>query len=420
MYAFKKGLYEFLSGVHRRRLAGRMHMEPSTLSRTVSTNLRVTQSRLNDLITAVQGSERRPPTPQEIVELRTLHARAEREADNEAFTLRGLRVERDQAVRRRLELEDTLSSARADLAQLRARTEQALQEDGERATEDTARLTALEARVRELERAVTEAVQGIIALEERLTLLEQRLPDLDDPQSMPALADDPLRAAQVLTAISDESERLAAADRLIPELAVPAGILMFYTELHHSAGAEALIPIVEKSLLTMPVGDLAALLVAAAFGDVTPEDEEAGEDRLTADVRDALLDLIHKRLEAGTFAALVYLLEADGHPVLASALLTGAAQGAVPDVLEVSAALRGLAAPYLQEAAVARHPQSIAELVAALRTEDRDPDAQTVLHAAGGRLQGGRLTQLTDLFKASGRTHDLRALQEGATQRYHE
>ncbi|MGW1364502.1 hypothetical protein ACWCQP_44745 [Streptomyces chartreusis] len=420
MYAFKKSLYELLDGVHRRRLAGRLHMGPSALSRTVNMNLRITEERLNELIAAVRVSERTPPTPKEIVDLRTLHARAEREADSEDFTLRGLRVERDQAVRRRLELEDTLSSARAHLGQLRARTEQALREDGERSTEDTARLAALEARVRDLERAVTEAVQGIIALEKRLTLLEQRLPDLGDPSSMPALADDPLRAAQILAAITDESERIATAGRLIPELAVPAGVLTFYTELHHMAGAEVLIPVVEESLLTMPVGDLAALLVAASSGDVVPEDEEPDEDRLSVDVRDALHGLMHQRLEARTFAALVHLLEADSHPVLATALLTGGAQGPVPDVLEVSAALRGLAAPYLQEAALARPPQNIAELVTALRTEERDPDAHTVLHTAGRRLQDSQLAQLTDLLTASGRTHDLRELQEGTTQRHQE
>jgi hypothetical protein len=73
--------------------------------------------------------------------------------------------------------------------------------------------------------------------------------------------------------------------------------------------------------------------------------------------------------------------------------------------------------PGTEEAATARHPQSIAELVAALRTENRDPDAHTIPHAAGERLENRQLAQLTDLLKVAGRTHDLRELQEGAAQR---
>ncbi|MFM9583090.1 hypothetical protein [Streptomyces caniscabiei] len=444
MYAFKRGLYDFLGGVHRKRLAGRMHMDPSALSRIVNKNQRVTEADLDRLIAAVQTSERIPPTTQEIVRLRTLYAKADFEADREAFEIGGLRMDRELAIRRTVELENRLDSARTELAQLRGRTEQALQEDGERSTEDTERLAALEARVRKLEQALAAAVTAIIALEERLAGLEQRLPDLGDPTSIPALADDPLRAAQVLAAIPDESERIATAEHLVPELAVPAGVLMFFAELRHRAGTRILITVMEESLSTMPAGDLAAVLVAAASGDATPEDEDPdepdeeglaallvaaacghvaqidecrAEDALFAEVRALFNSLGHKRPEARTFAALVHLLMAEGHPVLVRALLTGCAQGSVPDVLEVSAALRNLTAPYLEEAAMARHPEDIAELAAALRTADRDPDAHTVLHTAGQRLGDRELAKLTDLLTVSGRMHDLRELREGTEQR---
>ncbi|MFH8975882.1 hypothetical protein [Streptomyces sp. NPDC017890] len=71
MYAFKMGLYEFLHGVHRKRLAGRMHMDPSTLSRTVNKNQRITEADLDRLIAAVQTSER-TPTMHEVAYLRDL------------------------------------------------------------------------------------------------------------------------------------------------------------------------------------------------------------------------------------------------------------------------------------------------------------------------------------------------------------
>ncbi|SFN95307.1 hypothetical protein SAMN04487980_10403 [Streptomyces sp. cf124] len=441
MYRFKKGLYEFLQGVHRRRLAGRILMDPGKLSRVVNKNQRITRADLDRLIAAVQTSERTPPTLEEIVRLRGLHVHAEREADREAYEIRGLRVDREQAVRRVVELEDLLKAAREELAQLRTRTEQALREDGEQAAEDTARLAALEARVRDLEQALADAVAAIIALEERLAGLEQRLPDLADPTSMPALADNPLRAAHVLAAIPDTSERIATAGRLVPELDVPSGVLMFFAELLHRAGAEALTPVMEESLPTMAVADLAAVLVAASSGDVGPgdedadidtllallaaaasgdlstEDEETDEDGLAADLRALLHDLVPKRLEARSFAALVHLLSADDHHVLATALLASGAQGPVHDVLKVSDAMRGLAAPYLEEATTVRHPEGIAELTTALRTADRDPDARTVLHTAGRRLGHSELAKLTDLLRTSGRTHDLRELQEGTALR---
>ena len=439
MYAFKGGLYEFLRGVHRKRLAGRIHMDPGTLSRVVNKNQRITEADLDRLIAAVQTSERTPPTTQEIVLLRRLHGRAELEADREGFEMRGLRLEREQAVRRAVELQDLLESARTELAQLRARTEQALQEDGEQATEDEARLDALASRVRGLEHALEQAVAAIIALEKRLAGLEQRLPDLADPTSMPVLADDPLRAARVLAVIPDQSERIATASRLVPELARPAGVLMFFVELLHTSGVETLIPVMEELLSTMPVGDLAAVLVAAAAVEApqdededldgviallaaaasgeAPEDEASGEDEQTTDVQALLHDRVCTRLEARTFAALVHLLSADDHRALAGTLLAGGAQGPVHDVLEVSAALHALTAPYLQEATVARQPEGIAELAAALRTEDRDPDARTVLQIAGRRLRQGALAKLTDLLRALGRTHDLRDLQEGAALR---
>jgi transcriptional regulator with XRE-family HTH domain len=417
MYAFKVGLYEFLRGVHRKRLAGRMHMDPSTLSRVVNKNQRITEADLDRLIAAVRASERTPPAMKEIVYLRSLYARAEQEADSEAFRLRGLRADREQAVRLAIEREDLLNSARRRLAELRTRSQLALRRDEERATEDAAQLVALETRVRELEHALAEAVAAIIALEEKLAGREQPRPDLGDPTSIPVLADDPLRAAQVLAAIPVESERIAKAGHLVPELALPAGLLMFFAELLHRSDVETLIPVMEESLSAMQVRDLAAVLVAAASDSVAPDEEDFDVTWPTAEVQALLYDLVHQQLEPQTFAALIHLLAADDHHGLAMAVLAGGAQGPVHDVLRVSAALRGLDAPYLQEATMTRHPEGIAELAGALRTENRDPDARLVLHTAGQRLGDSELATLADILRVSWRTHDLRELQEGAALR---
>jgi hypothetical protein len=415
MYAFKASLYEFLHGVHRTRLAGRMHMEPSTLSRAVKSNTRVLQADLDRLIGAVQTSERTPPTPSEIAHLRRLHVRAEREVDPQGFELCGLRADRDQAVRRAAALEELLDSARTELARLRAGTEQALQDDGEPTSGSADRLAELEARVQQLERALAGAVADIVALEERLVILERNL-DLDAPAGVPALADDPLRAAQVLAAITDESERIATAGRLVPALSVPAGVLVFLAELLHRVRTEALL-IVAESLSAMPVGDLAAVVVAADIDDVGSEDGGQDEGDVHTNVQMLLHDLVHTRLRAPAFAALIHLLMADDQPVLAGRLLAGGAQGPVHHVLDVSAALHGHTARYLLQAAMARSPEGIAELAAALRTKDRDADARTVLHAAGRQLRNRELARLEDLLRASGRAHDLRELQEGAARR---
>lgn len=413
MHAFKVGLYEFLSGVHRKRLAGRMHMDPSTLSRVVNKNQRITEADLDRLIAAVRTSEETPPTMQEVVLLRSLYVRAEREADSTAFRLRGLRAEREQAVRQAIEHEDRLKSDRRRLAELRTRAELILQRgDKERATEETAKLVPLETRVRELEQALAEAVAAIIALEKELAGISDR-----DPTSMPVLANDPLHAAQVLAAIPVESERIAKAGRLVPELALPSGLLTFFVELLHRSGVKILMPIMEESLSTMPVRDLGALLVAAASDSMAPDEEDFDVGWPTAEVRTLLHDLVHKQLEPRTFAALIHLLTADDHHGLARTILAGGAQGAVHHVLRVSAALRGLDAAYLQEATMARHPEGIAELAGALRTENRDPDARFVLHTAGQRLGHSELATLADILQVSFRTHDLRELQEGAALR---
>ncbi|MFI2721151.1 hypothetical protein ACH5AI_33275 [Streptomyces collinus] len=290
MYAFKASLYEFLHGVHRTRLAGRMHMEPSTLSRAVKSNKRVLQADLDRLIGAVQTSERTPPTPSEIAHLRRLHVRAEREVDPQGFELCGLRADRDQAVRRAAALEELLDSARMELARLRAGTEQALQDDGEPTSGSADRLAELEARVQQLERALAGAVADIVALEERLVILERNL-DLDAPAGVPALADDPLRAAQVLAAITDESERIATAGRLVPALSVPAGVLVFLAELLHRVRTEAHL-IVAESLSAMPVGDLAAVVVAADIDDVGSEDGGQDEGDVHTNVQMLLHDLV--------------------------------------------------------------------------------------------------------------------------------
>ncbi|MGX1506877.1 UNVERIFIED_CONTAM: transcriptional regulator with XRE-family HTH domain [Streptomyces graminofaciens] len=419
MYAFKMGLYEFLHGVHRKRLAGRMHMDPSTLSRVVNKNQRITEADLDRLIAAVRTSER-TPTMQEVAYLRTLYVRAELEADRTAFRLRELRVEREQAVRRTIEREDLLDSTRKQLTELRSRYELILREgvwDEERAAKEAAaKLVPLEARVRELEQALAEAVASLIALEEKLAALEPTFPDLGDPTSTSALANDPLHAAQVLAAIPVESERIAKAGCVVPELSLPAGLLTFFTELLHRSGVETLMPVMEEALSTMPARDLAAVLVAAS-DSVAPVEEHFDEGWPTAEVRSLLHDLVHKQLEPRTFAAVIHLLAADDHDGIARAILTDGAQGPVHDVLRVSAALRELDAPYLQDATTTRHPEGIAELAGALRTENRDPDARFVLHTAGQRLRHSELAALADILRASCRIHDLRELQEGAALR---
>jgi transcriptional regulator with XRE-family HTH domain len=420
MYAFKVGLYEFLRGVHRKRLAGRMHMDPSTLSRVVNKNQRITEADLDRLIAVVRTSERTPPTMQEIAYLRTLYVRAERETDQEAFRLRELRADREQAVKRAIEREDLLNSTRKQLTELRSRYELILREgvwDEERAAKEAAaKLVPLETRVRELEQALAEAVASLIALEEKLAALEPPFPDLGNPTRTSALANDPLHAAQVLAAIPVESERIAKAGCLVPELSLPAGLLMFFTELLHRSGVETLMPVMGESLSTMPVRDLAAVLVAAS-DSVAPVEEHFDEGWPTAEVRALLHDLVHKQLEPRTFAALIHLLAADDHDGIARAILTDGAQGPVHDVLRVSAALRELDAPYLQDATTTRHPEGIAELAGALRTENRDPDARFVLHTAGQRLGHSELATLADILRASCRIHDLRELQEGAALR---
>lgn len=416
MYAFKSCLFEFLHGVARKRLAGQMHLHPSSLSKAVTKNQRIDRPLLNKLIYAVQTSARTPPTAEQITTLRKAHGRAELEADREGFALSAARTQRDREVDRAAELEALLDSAREELARLRTRTAQALQDEGEQSSHDATRMAALEARIGELERAVAEAVAGILALEVRLAALEQRLPDFNDPTSTPTLTDDPLRAAQVLSRISEESERIATAVNLVSEMSVPTDTLILLIELLRLTDAETLTRVVEQSLSTMPVADLAHLLVAAA-GDTAAPDEAPEDDWPAPAVQDLLHALVNERLDAVVLAALIHLLVADDHAVLAHTLLAGAARGAIPDVLMVSAALRGHTAPFLEAAALARAPQNIADLAAALRSEDRDSDARTVLLGAGRRLAMGELETLTDFLQASGRTHDLRELEEGRRAR---
>ncbi|WP_331735655.1 hypothetical protein OG379_41345 (plasmid) [Streptomyces sp. NBC_01166] len=418
MHVFKVCLYEFLNGVHRKRLAGRMHMDPSTLSRLVNKNQRIAEEDLDRLIAAVRTSRETPPTMQEIVSLRGLYVRAEREADSTAFRIRGLRAEREQAVRRAIEREDLLNSDRRRLAELRTRSERILRGgDEERAAEEEAKLVPLETRVRELEQALAEAVAALIALEEKLARLERPHRDAGDQTSMRVLADDPLRAAQVLAAIPDEPGRIAMARRLVPELVLPVQLLMFFAELLRRGGVETVMPVMVASLLTMPVRNLAAVLVAAASDRLAPDEEDLDVSWPIAEVRSLLHGMVHKQLEPGNFAALAHLLDADDQHGLAREILAGGAQGPVHDVLRVSAALRGLDAPYLQEATVGRRPEGIADLAGSLRAENRDPDARLVLHTAGQRLGHSELATLADILRVSFRAHDLRDLEEGAALR---
>lgn len=173
----------------------------------------------------------------------------------------------------------------------------------------------------------------------------------------------------------------------------------------------------QESLSTMPVQEMAAMLVAAASDSVAPDEEDFDGGRPAVEVRALLHDLVHKQLEPRTFAALIHRLTADDHHGLVRAILAGAAPGPVHDVLRISTALRGLDAPYLQQATMARHPKGIAELVGVLRTDNRDPDARFVLHTAGQRLGHSKLATLADILRMSWRTHDLRELQEGAALR---
>ncbi|MFJ7157628.1 hypothetical protein ACIQUQ_22170 [Streptomyces sp. NPDC101118] len=270
--ALRQAMEDALAGVDRVRLAGRLGLDPERIPGLLRSPHKMSRQSLDLLMAAIGGPDRPALTPMERTRLRVKHAAALLQAAPTEFEAQDTRLRHDRAVGEAARLEAALESTRAELTEARNAGTRAGQE-----------IQALRERIDTLTRELAAALDRITALQRRIDELEAELTRATDPADAPALAADPWRAAKVLAAVREPGHRAGLAAGLIRELDGPHAVALFLTELLHRTGPEAIAPVLEQAMTTIPVPVLATLLTPRPEGrgpegpaPAGPQDPPAG------------------------------------------------------------------------------------------------------------------------------------------------
>ncbi|WP_159054621.1 coiled-coil domain-containing protein [Streptomyces dysideae] len=281
---------------------------------------------------------------------------------------------------------------------------------------------ALLQRISELEEDLRAARRKIGRLKKQLVELQLRLAASGDPT---AALETARYAADEVARIVDPADRRERALEAVSELDRPDGAGEFIGHLRTRVGIEDARAVLEDLVLRWSparVADLLAALDAGTgwdpvAGDASTTDSSGMRAQLSALYRQVTKADLHvtalRLLDADAFAGVIHVLDAQGATTLAGTLLTErVTQRTIDGMQQDARALQERAQSYVVQA-VRRPPREIAELVAALRSQDQDQHAAWLLDTAGGLLPDAVNKQLENLLTAAGRINDLRGLLHG-------